>query len=105
MTSTPEPLCAHEGYDPEWWVHDHLGQCTASCPHRLASHICQQHCQLTEQCQSEVMQYPEDWVGSVVGGLMSHKWRVEKRQYAFEVRPVEEAPSCSMCPSRVALTR
>ncbi|RPJ30108.1 MAG: hypothetical protein EHM35_12905, partial [Planctomycetaceae bacterium] len=64
------PACSGFGYDPEWWVHEHLGRCKKDCPHGLAVHICRYHCPLLGKCQEMAAEYPNAWPGMVVGGMI-----------------------------------
>lgn len=77
MTTTSAPLdyqpdvaCAAPDYDPEWWVAYHPGRCHTDCQHRLAIHICLNHCPLLRECRDMASWSSERWQGMVVGGMM-----------------------------------
>jgi hypothetical protein len=69
-TGRPDPACAAGDYDPEWWVHDHLGPCSKDCPHTLAVHICLWHCPVVQRCQELAVDTHHLWAGMVMGGML-----------------------------------
>lgn len=100
MANVSQALCSHEGYDPDWWSVDHPGRCPVGCPNRLAAHICS-HCPLMYECQAEISSHPEQWVGVVMGGLISTRAgnRYNRR---YEVSVVPASNQCTTCRPHLA---
>lgn len=84
--------CSGHGYDPEWWVTEHVGRCHKSCPHGLAAHICLNHCPVLKECQEMAAMNPDQWAGMVIGGLI---WDSRPSQRGFHAPPLRL--SCEAC--------
>ena len=95
MTSGVDPslaACGSSGYDPEWWVAEHVGRCHKGCAHGIAAHICRSHCPVLAQCQEMAALNPDQWNGMVVGGLI---WDSRPSKRAFQQPPLRL--SCEAC--------
>jgi len=62
-----QPACQDTAVDPEWWTSEHKGS-HKNCYHKVATHICNNHCPLQEACLAFAEADPVPWMDMVIGG-------------------------------------